>query len=1844
MSEISSIRKRRGVTKASITRLNTRLKSLQSEVHEPATLDLAQQLATNLKALDVQFKEQHFSIIDQIDESDSDSLGKEQEILDAHDEELSMLLLKIKQLMQRCSSASDSGDRKVASRSLIDLGTRIASTETALSTLSGRPEENHLYHHYQEQLQGLKSELGTIRQSVLSLSSDDAAELLETIIKLDEQIHDASIKIMAFLYPHKETIVSEESPAATASHGHGVRLPKLDVPTFDGDILNWMTFWEQFSIAIHDRTHLSDAEKLAYLRHSLKDGSAKNTIEGLSRSGDHYSEAVECLRDRYNRPKLIHQAHVKKIVEIQPLKEGSGRELRRLHDVAQQHLRALKTMGHEPDGTFITSLLQLKLDQTTLFEWQRHDQKSTDVSHYNDLLEFINLRAQATETLTPSQRRPNKDDNSFQRKHVHPSSRSAAFAATVSEGCIVCKMEKHPLFTCPEFRAKPRDKMVHILRSNGLCLNCLKPGHFVKNCPSSNRCKKCQRSHHTLIHEDTKVSQATATVSTPQIRSPTSSTQVESNAHASCVSTGTAVPNTLLMTCQVKVNAPEGTSIKARALLDSGSTTSFVSERIVQALDLIRRSKCLTISGIGGLSHKSPLQSVSTFEITSLYSPKSKYSLTAIVVPRVTCDLPFQPVHMDPQWSHLSGLALADPDFASPGRIDLLLGADIYADVLLHGRRCGPHGTPTAFETQFGWVLTGRTTSSSHSSNQGTVATHHTSVASGDDILRMFWEIEESPKDHSNLTVEERTVVQHFKENRYRSATGRFIVPLPRNPQAKPLGESRSQAVRRFLSLELSLYSKGQFQEFSTVMNEYFEMGHAEQVPPDDLKKPSENTFYLPMHAVRKEHSTTTKLRVVFDASANSSTGVSLNDILLVGPTIHPPLIDVLLRFRFHRIALTADVSKMYRAIELVPVDRELHRFVWRNNPSEPIRDYRMTRVTFGVSASSFAANMAVKQNAIDHATEFPQAAEVANKSFYVDDCLTSADSVSEAIKLQTELHSLFSKGKFLLRKWNSSETEVLEHIPPDLKDTPASQSLPAPDGYTKTLGIEWNSAMDHFRLTIADLPPLDNITKRVLVSDIAKTFDVLGWFSPAIIKVKILLQRLWEQKVDWDDTVPTSIRDEWLQWRSELRLLSNKHIPRCYFDKKTQIVSIQLHGFCDASENAYSAVVYLRMIDSFGKVQISLVTSKTKVAPIKKLTIPRLELCGAYLLAQLLSHLQNVFNLPLNTVYAWTDSTIVLSWLVGNPRRFKTYVGNRVSYIVELIAPDRWNHVQGLDNPADCASRGLFPSELLDHPLWWRGPNWLYQDPSQWPNTLDPPTTDRTNEERELCLHTASTSRTPLLKLRDYSSFTRLKRVTSWILRFIHNCRSRKLDAQPIQHTYLTTEELHKAEILWYSTAQREHYKDEIDAMSSRSILNKSSQLLSLRPVLDSSGLMRVGGRQQNSQMSYSQQHPIILHHKHPLTHLIIHTEHRRLLHAGPTLLTASLCRQYHIIGCKRVVRSITRGCIICRKISAKPSPQMTGQLPRERLTPGLVFDKVGVDFAGPVYVKYAHVRKPVTVKAYVCLFVSLSVKAVHLEPVSDLTADAFVATLRRFIAQRGKPSLILSDHGTNFTGATRELREMYDFLKGQVAQHKISDFCSTQNIDWKFIPERAPHFGGLWEAAVKSMKFHFKRVIADTKLTFEELMTVLTQIESCLNSRPLTPLSCDEDGIEVLTPGHFLIGQPLESIPDPSSSYRSMSLLKRWCLCQSLVRHFWKRWSDEYLSSLRRHNKWKFPTRNVRVGDVVILKEDNLVPTKWPLARVLATYPGKDGLVRVVTVKTTTGIYKRPIVKIALLLPNED
>ena len=549
---------------------------------------------------------------------------------------------------------------------------------------------------------------------------------------------------------------------------------------------------------------------------------------------------------------------------------------------------------------------------------------------------------------------------------------------------------------------------------------------------------------------------------------------------------------------------------------------------------------------------------------------------------------------------------------------------------------------------------------------------------------------------------------------------------------------------------------------------------------------------------------------------------------------------------------------------------------------------------------------------------------------------------------------------------------------------------------------------------------------------------------------------------------------------------------------------------------------------------------------------------CIALLLAQLLQHCQEVFSFPSEDVFAWTDSTIVLNWLAGNPRRFKTFVGNRVSLITDLVAPSHWHHVEGSDNPADCASRGLLPSELLRHNLWWHGPGWLREGIHCWPKPVAMAPNDSSDEVSEICSHAAIIQIQPVFPIDRFSSFSHHKRVTAWMMRFISNCRASQRKLTRVSGS-LTVSELNKAVLCWVSISQTTHFSAEIGALKSSTSLPRSSPLISLNIFLDADGLLRVGGRQQNSRLSYDRRHPIILHGKHPITKLLIHTEHLRLLHAGPLLISGSLGRRYHIVGGRRAIHSVSRRCVICRRRSLQAQPPLMGQLPSESVTPDLVFNRVGIDYTGPILTKYGHVGKPTLVKSYVCVFVSLSVKAVHLELVSDLTTEAFIACLRRFIARRGKPSLIFSDHGSNFIGASKQLKDLFEFLQ-------------RQESSAPFAPVRILN-GSTFQREHKSFKKHLSRVVGEVKLTFEELLTVLTQIEACLNSRPLTALPYGEDsGIEVLTPGHFLIGRPLEALPDPTESYQPLSLLKRWHLCQALVRHLWKRWSSEYLSTLQK------------------------------------------------------------------------
>ena len=833
-SALASAKRRRGVVRASITRLERHVDAFETkeDLSHADRLSI-QRLIKKFEALDTEFRQHHYNIVELLED---EAVEEEQATLDDHDERVTDLVERLQHLMLEPKEAtsgppSASADASMPLRRQLErIEKRIRVTyETTRSLRPGPDLDQCLLRQLEEEVAVLKAELANTGRAITMLGTG-GEDLLELEATLNKNLFDLGLQIKRLI---AERTVEKSTPRVVS----GVKLPKIDVPTFDGNILNWGMFWEQFRATIHSRDHLSDADKLAYLQHALRDGTAKTAIEGLSQSAGSYNEAIECLQKRYDRPRLIHQAHVRAIIDAAPLNDGHGRELRRLHDVANQHLRALKAMDYDPSGPFITSLLELKLDQSTMFEWQRHSQNSRDVPHYQQLLEFLDLRAQASEFL-PKTIRGGKP----QQKTI--------YVANAGELCVACGTGKHPLYTCGTFRSMDHERKWLLLKEHGYCLNCLKPGHFLRQCPSDQHCRKCQKPHHTWLHIENDASASKTKGSKTPDKAVTS--------HASHLES--CPQQVLLMTCRVKIVAPNGCTTHARALLDSASSTSFITERLAQHLSLRRTRNSMTISGIGGIEARSVARGMVSFKITNSEGTSTVIPVEAIVMQRITTDLPMQPIHCDHGWKHLKGLRLADPDFGKPGRIDLLLGADVFGKSICHGRRYGPPGTPTALSTKFGWVITGSVRTKCLSSK---VSTYCASALSRDDLLKRFWEVEGCNFPNPTYSTEERNVLEHFKKNHSRDETGRFVVPLPRRPNVTPLGESRSIAFKRFRAVERSLESSGRSRDFASAVWEYFDLDHAEPVPALDMAKPPEEIYYMPMHTVVKTSSGTCQMRVV---------------------------------------------------------------------------------------------------------------------------------------------------------------------------------------------------------------------------------------------------------------------------------------------------------------------------------------------------------------------------------------------------------------------------------------------------------------------------------------------------------------------------------------------------------------------------------------------------------------------------------------------------------------------------------------------------------------------------------------------------------------------------------------------------------------------------------------------------------------------------------------------------------------------------------------------------------------------------------------------------------------------
>ncbi|XP_054260025.1 uncharacterized protein LOC128984709 [Macrosteles quadrilineatus] len=1059
----------------------------------------------------------------------------------------------------------------------------------------------------------------------------------------------------------------------------------------------------------------------------------------------------------------------------------------------------------------------------------------------------------------------------------------------------------------------------------------------------------------------------------------------------------------LLATALIVVKSSEGKTLVCRGVLDSAAQSTFITQRCAQSLGIKRSHANKTlINGISsaqvktkGLTHVT-LQSLSGYVLAS--------SHPVFILDNITPDLPRAKITPEVR-SQMQHLMLADPTFDKPAPIDVLIGADLFASSVKGQFLSLGENMPVAIDTIFGYALLGSTPVASTCKNSfhGLVTLLTTNSLDLHTSIQQFWAVEEPPLTSKQSFAEEKCE-KHFVSTHSRTPEGRYIVSLPFSDDPSTLGNSSKVAKSLFWSLENKFRSNPDFKEtYVDFMRDYLSSGHITLCQSPRLK--NNPHYYLPHHGIFKDG----KLRVVFNASAPTSTSLSLNSILHQGPKLHNNICDIILNFRRHAVVFSCDIKQMFRQVLVKESDQIFQLIFWRENDKMPLQIYQLATVTYGLTSSPYLANRVIQQLIIDEGKNHPLAATALKDQIYVDDAL-------------------------------------------------------------------------------------------------------LGWLTPVTFWSKSFMQYLWTLGLDWDEPLDDSVISVWNKFANELPYIEMLKIPR--YVGLSSAKDIQLHAFSDASEAGYCSCVYLRVVNSQGIISTYLLIAKSRVAPLKRISIPRLELCGAHLMSKLLNYCIQLLSphCKISSYTAWCDSTIVLSWIGMPSYRLKVYVSNRVAEIQENIPPSFWQHISSLENPADVGSRGTAPQDLINHTLWWNGPVWLCNSEENWPKSVCKSLPEESIPETKiLTVNTLSAvPDEPFSLLTRFSSWTTLLHVSAYLLRFIHNTRNKVK-----QIGNLTSQEIKEAHNLICKLVQREYFSEEISCLKS----NKpcSVRIRRLAPYLDKDGLIRVGGRINKADISEDHKHPVLLPKGHR-------------------------CKPPH-------------------------SSPLMGELPMNRVTPSRPFSISGVDYAGHFFVKQHLLRRVQPIKVYICIFICFSTKAVHIEVVTDLTADAYLAALTRFVSRRGIVSDIHCDNATNFTGASEKLRRNFENL---IKDSTVQCYAENFNIKFHFLPPHAPHQGGLWERAVKSVKFHLIRVIGQQTLSLEEFSTLITRIEGMMNSRPITPLSSDPSDLEALTPGHFLVGGPLMTPLEPDLRSIPINRLKRWQVVQQFSQHIWARWQKEYLYTL--------------------------------------------------------------------------
>ena len=1425
----------------------------------------------------------------------------------------------------------------------------------------------------------------------------------------------------------------------------------------------------------------------------------------------------------------------------------------------------------------------------------------------------------------------------------------------------MCCNKDHALEECPRFEEKTHRDKINLLKEKGVCFGCLRIGHRSKFCDKRLTCKVCSQTHPSVLHIKQRVN--TGTTDLKQPKEPSVSSAVVSLQPCDD-DTGAGNSDGILSILPVQVKSNKGDKvIQTYAFLDPGSTATFCSESLMKKLNMTGKKAQISLRTMG------PSTSVFSYrlkglEISSL-TGKHYYDLPEVYTQKM------MPVNTDniikeeelAKWPYLDGVSIP----RIQANVELLIGTNA-SKLLEPWDVVNSHGNgPYAIKTLLGWVINGplKGYSDEQSESDHPAATvNRISIERIEELLNKQYSHdfnEPTSEDKEEMSKDDERFMEIMKES-VNLQDGHYILKLPFKKEDVSLPNNQCVAKQRILGLKRRFERNEKFhREYTNFLSDVIKEGYAELVPEHQLDRSDGRVWYIPHHGVY--HPKKGNLRVVFDCGAEFR-GNSLNSQLLQGPYLTNSLLGVLTRFRQEPVAVMADIKAMFHQVKVAQDDRDFLRFLWwpEGNLKYELVEYRMTVHLFGASSSPSCACYALRKTAEDNQNSFPaEVIDTINSNFYMDDCLRSLPSEEEAVKLVKDLTAVCLKGGFHLTKWISNNRGVLLSIPEEQR----SKILHELDLYRdqlpveRALGLHWCVESDafKFKMSLKKQPH----TRRGILSVVSSIYDPLGFLAPLTLSAKLILQDLCRRSIGWDDQIATTLQQQWIKWLNDLERVTEFAMDRCLKPPDFgQPTNCQLHHFSDASERGYGTVTYLRMQNNHNRIHVAFIQSKARVAPLKPVTIPRMELTAALLAVRVDTMLKVELQLPLEKSCFWTDSTSVLKYIRNEDRRFQTFVANRIASIRRATNVSQWRYIHTTQNPADEASRGLMIDRFLANRRWIEGPEFLQKAEEAWPvNILDSSiAADDPEVKKELMVNAViiEDTQTATQRLMSYfSDWNRLKKSVAWFLKIRkllqEVVRKRKLLSQEIANIsnkqmeqemqqlkaafgvqILTPDDLVEAETSIIRFAQQERFPDEFAALSSgKCEVKKQSTIYKLDPILKD-GLLRVGGRLSKAAMPEETKHPVILSKDQHVSSLILKHIHEQLGHSGRNHVLSRLRRKYWITSANTATRKILSSCGFCRHHKGKLGEQKMADLPVERIIPDLPpFTNVGVDYFGPIEVKRGRSLE----KRYGVIFTCMACRAVHLEVAYSLDTDSCINALRRFICRRGQVSHLRSDNGTNFIGAERELREALAALN----HSKIQNAFLQEGIKWSFNPPTASHHGGVWERLIRMVRRILTSVLHQQTLNDEGFHTVLCEVESILNDRPITKLSEDPNDLEALTPNHLLTMKRKPVLPPGLFDKDDLYIKRRWRQIQYMSDLFWKRWLREYLPLLQERQKWSKERRSLVSGDIVLIADPAAPRSSWLLGRVLQTYPDRKGLVRSAKVQTKSNILDRPVTKLCLL-----